>query len=489
MERVHGTALIVGVSIVFAGCGQSGTDASNDGGSAVDEADASTGPGDLSKDSAGIPSRDGPESATAISVVEPGDAAASLVEAGDAGDSDAEAAASPAVLYASPAGTGATCSAAQPCSIAQAQTTVRALAPSQATDITIELADGVYRLLAPMTFTAADSGGNGHRITWQAASGAHPVLSGGQKVTGWTLHDPAKNIWQAAVGAGPDARQLYVDSRIATRARATLNRADLTANAAGYAFTSAALVYLNNLTGQSRIDIESVGSFTDRYSPVLHIVGNAIAMVQPSWSNNTWGYDTIIAPFRTGPLYLENAYELLGQPGEWYLDLVTGTLSYVPLAGQNMATVDVELPRVQSLLLLTGTYDHPIHDLTFRGLQFSHTSWLGPTSAEGYADQQTGAFVTGSGYPVFEATRPVWHQMPAAVQISAAKNITFIGNRFANLGQVALGIGNDANAHESAVGLGIDSVAVTGNVFVQDSGEASWSAASRPTHTILAMCA
>ena len=50
--------------------------------------------------------------------------------------------------------------------------------------------------------------------------------------------------------------------------------------------------------------------------------------------------------------------------------------------------------------------------------------------------------------------------MPAAVQVSAANTITFTGNRFVNLGQIGLGIGNDANAHATGVGLGASNITV-----------------------------
>ena len=60
--------------------------------------------------------------------------------------------------------------------------------------------------------------------------------------------------------------------------------------------------------------------------------------------------------------------------------------------------------------------------------------------------------------------------MPSAVQVSAADHITFTGNRFTQLGQSGLGIGNDANAHTTGVGLGADTITATGNVFTQDAG-------------------
>ncbi|GAA3295885.1 ricin-type beta-trefoil lectin domain protein [Dactylosporangium vinaceum] len=381
-------------------------------------------------------------------------------------------------LSVSPSGSGTACTAAQPCSLAQAQAAVRAAAPSMTGDIVVQLAGGTYTLAAPLTFGAADSGANGYTVSWQAAAGAKPVISGGQRVTGWTVADSGQNIWKASVGTGFDARQLYVDGRIATRARTQVNRGDFTISTSGMSFTNGALSYLNNLANKSRVEVESVDSFTDRYAPVQSIANNTLTMQQPAWNNNTFGYDTLSKPFRAGPLYLVNAREFLDSAGEWYLDTGTGTLYYKPLAGQDVNAADVELPRQESLLRVGGTYNAPAHHLSFSGLQFANTSWLQPSTAQGYADQQTGAYLYGnlsrpgdaltscqSGCPLFEATRPGWRQMPAAVQVSAANAVTFAGNRFTNLGQVGIGIGNDANANATGVGLGASNVTVTGNTF------------------------
>ncbi|MFF5139239.1 DUF1349 domain-containing protein [Streptomyces sp. NPDC013157] len=391
-------------------------------------------------------------------------------------------AATSATLYVSPSGTGTACSTSQPCSLAQAKINVRAMNNSMTGDIVVEVADGTYRLTDPLTFTAADSGTGGHSVIWKAALGARPVITGARRATGWTLHDSAKNIWQANVGTGFDTRQLYVDGVLATRARSLINRADLSATTSGYTFTNTSLNYLNSLAASSRTEIHGIGSFTDRYAPVSGISNGTITMDQPSWDDNTFGYDTLTKPFRSAPLYIENAYELLDTAGEWYLDTSSGTLYYKPLAGQNMSTADVEVPKLESLVDVGGSYASPATHITFSGLQFSGTSWLGP-STHGYASQQTGAYLTGTwdrpsdaltscqgGCPLFEATRPHWAQMPAAVQVSAADHITFTGDRFTQLGQVGLGIGQDANAHATGVGLGADTVTATGNVFTQDAG-------------------
>ncbi|WP_060892170.1 RICIN domain-containing protein [Streptomyces europaeiscabiei] len=392
----------------------------------------------------------------------------------------APASAAPLTVHVSPSGTGTDCSSAQPCSLTAAQAAVRSLNDAMSDDIVVQLADGVYRLAQPWRLTAEDSGSGGHTVVWRAAPSARPVITGARAVTDWSVADAARNIWRADVPEGLDARQLHVDGAVATRARTQVNRADFTASSAGMTFSGGALSYLNNLADQSRIEVESVNSFTDRYSPVQSISANFITMQQPAWNNNNFGYDTLMRPHRAGPFYLSNAYEFLDSPGEWYLNPTAGALYYIPLAGQNMSTVSVELPTLQSLVNVGGTYGEPAHHVTFSGITFTGTSWLGPSSNQGYADQQTGAYIAGNwswpsfdschnGCTQFEAARPHWRQMPAAVQISAANTITFSDSKFVNLGQTAIGIGNDANAHASGVGLGAGNITVTRSEIARSS--------------------
>ncbi|HEY1537106.1 MAG TPA: hypothetical protein VGF76_23965, partial [Polyangiaceae bacterium] len=262
--------------------------------------------------------------------------------------------------YVSPSGTGSACSSAAPCSITQAQASVRAAISVQQADIIVDLADGVYPLTAPLVFTSADSGANGHQVIWQAAVGAHPILSGGKQITGWALSDSAKNIWKATLPADFATRQLYVDGKLATRARSSsINRSDMSVTASGWTFSNDSLSYLKNLAQPKRAELNVIGSWTNRYAPIQSVTDNTVTMVQPAWDENTWGYDTVQSPYRQGPIYVENDYTLLDQPGEWYQDTVAGALYYIPLSGQDPTKADVELPQLELLLAIGGTYDQP----------------------------------------------------------------------------------------------------------------------------------
>ena len=50
--------------------------------------------------------------------------------------------------------------------------------------------------------------------------------------------------------------------------------------------------------------------------------------------------------FPSGPFacYFENALEMLDEPGEWYLDRHTGTLSYWPREGEDLTRAEVVAP-------------------------------------------------------------------------------------------------------------------------------------------------
>ncbi|MEU4411460.1 NEW3 domain-containing protein [Streptosporangium sp. NPDC023963] len=369
----------------------------------------------------------------------------------------------------------------------EAQRRARDAAAGGNRDVTVLLLDGTYRPASPLRFGAADSGRNGHTVTWKAAPGARPVLSGARPVTGWEPDDPdgaATGVYRAHVGTGFDSRQLYVDGIPAQRARIELAPGDITLTPTGFTIGNPDLAYLATLPDQGRIDFQAMLTFTNRFAPVRSISGSTVVMRQPAWDNNTYGYDTVQAPFRTPRFFLLNSRSFLDEPGEWYLDTSAGTLYYKPLPGQDVSRARVELPRLESLVQIGGTYDAPARDLRFEGLTFTGTTWLRPGSPDGYANQQTGVFVSGvqphrpadaftscsSGCTGFEASRDGWEQAAAAVQVSAADDIEFAGCTFVNLGSVGLGIGNDAGAHATGVGLGAHRVSVVGSTFTASSG-------------------
>lgn len=385
-------------------------------------------------------------------------------------------------------------SSAQPFrTLTRAQAAVRQVNKDH--DVTVELATGTYGLDQPLVFAADDGGQGPHKVLWKAAKGATPLISGGLPVTGWTLHDAERGIYVADTPKGLDSRQLWIDGVAADRPALEIRHDDITFTAQGFVLKNPALAAVATVQNPARLEVEATGIFTDRYSPVERIDGTLVVLKQPAWDNNSWGYDTLNRPFmpEQSRLFLVNAPEFFGKrvewhlsQNQWYIDPAAGKLYVKPWQDGDIQHMSVVLPRLEVLVAVGGTPDRPVRNLEFQGLRFSHTSWMGPSRATGYANQQSGAFLKegtplrpadawktcGWGCPEFESMRQKWDQIPGAVQVSAASHIVLRNNVFSQLGQVALGIGNDDNAHLTGIGLATEGVQVLGNRFAVIAGGA-----------------
>lgn len=392
-----------------------------------------------------------------------------------------------AVIYVSPNGTrNADGTAVKPFSLAEGQAAVRRM--NSAGHVTVRLMDGEYQLKAPLVFTTEDGGQGVYRVNWEAAPGAQPLISGGKAVSGWTMFDKANHIYVADTPAGLDARQIWVNDTAVERAFVEIQPGDVTLTKAGFTITNPELAWIAEVKNPSRMEFESTGLFTDRYTPVAKVDGKNVELQQPAWKNNTWGYDTPNKPFvpKAVRFFLWNAYEMLSKPGfwqgqkiRWYLDPGAGKLYLKVPDSLDPNNMRVVLPYLESLVSISGTYEKPIRNMTVKGIRFSYTSWMGPSKPTGYASQQSGSFISqlsavypkdafercGAGCPEFESMRQWWDQIPAAVQVAAAHNIIFENNAFTQLGQIGLGIGNDANANSSGIGLGAQNIEVKDSRF------------------------
>jgi hypothetical protein len=72
--------------------------------------------------------------------------------------------------------------------------------------------------------------------------------------------------------------------------------------------------------------------------------------------------------------FVENIFEELDAPGEWYLNSKTGLLYFYPPQGVDLSKAKIEGARLAHLIELRGTREAPVHHVTFRGLRLTHTA-------------------------------------------------------------------------------------------------------------------
>ncbi|CBX93394.1 hypothetical protein IAQ61_009087 [Plenodomus lingam] len=361
----------------------------------------------------------------------------------------------------------------------KAQQAVReAISSSLTEDVTVHLADGIYTLSEPLILTAADSGNNGHSVNWKADS-TGATISGGLKLTNWTAG--SDGIYSAPVPPGTKSRNLYVNGQAVNYARRKITRNDFTYDNEGMSWNNTAYDYLMSIRGIGNAEVRFLNSFTDRYAPIESASNQKLMMKQNSWANNIIGYDTVQSPFAEFGVWVQNSYDLFTDGGQFFLDTDANIIYYKPQNGEDMSQIDAHLGILEVLLAVGGTYDAPAHHIFFENINFAHSTWLRPGEGFGYVDQQTGGYIPGNiTYPEFEASRQVWFQMPSAIQVSAANHIGFSGGRYTQLGAGGLGIGNDANAHQTGVGLGADRISITGGYFTQVMGNSITAGGNRP---------
>jgi len=326
-------------------------------------------------------------------------------------------------------GEGTACARREPCALRTAQDHVRALAPTMAADIVVSLQDGSYVLDEPVVFGAADSGRNGHRVVYRAAEGATPQLAGGLTIGDWRADDGAPGMFIADVPIGTTGRQLFVNGTRATRARGADRPAGWAKTAKGF---RAPDVHMATWARPADIEIVSFAEWRAFRCHVASIEGREITMSEPCWRN-------AIAPDRfpmQDVTWVENAIELLDDPGEWYLDTAAGRLHYRPRAGEDLATATVVLAVRDSLLEVRGTPDQPVHDLGVEGLTFAFAGWQGPSTVDGYASAQAGWHrLADAGPEPLDIERT-----PGAVRVSHAHHVRLAGNTFEHLGGVGLDV-------------------------------------------------
>jgi hypothetical protein len=333
-----------------------------------------------------------------------------------------------------------------------AQSVVRTLNQNMTGDIDVYLESGTYRLPQPLQFGPEDSGTNGYQVVWSVAPGANAVISGGEQVTGWKLSDRAKNIWAAPVPADLQTRQVYVNGMRASPAASRIPvRLSKTRN--GYKASSSLMARWRNPTEIDFVYTSGQGLMAEPICPIAAIKGRAITMAQPCWSN-TMDRRRNLVGYEGGeyPAYLENAYEVLDEPGQFYLDQHRHVLYYIPRPGENMNTADVEAAALQTLVTGSGSPTAPIHDIAFDNLQFSYATWLQPSTPDGFSEIQSNYTLVGKGAFATEGLcklRPhgtcpygAWTKEPGNIQFSYDRNLSFIDDQFVHLGAAALNLDN-----------------------------------------------
>jgi len=326
----------------------------------------------------------------------------------------------------------------------RARDAVRAAGPSATGDIVVRLANGTYPLSETLAFDSRDSGRDGHRVIYRAATPGGVTLSGAKALGNW--QKDANGRWKAATDQVAAFRQLYVDGKRAARAHGEPPKDIALRGDDGYTTSDAGMSGWKNPSDiecvyavvwcHTRCKVQSIRKDGDQA---------VIAMLQPPFTQARTKEGVHVEL----PTSIENALELLDEPGEWYLDRPGKTVYYQPLPDQDLSKARVTVPAVETLVALRGTLDRPVSNVRFEGLVFADAGWNQPSEA-GLIDVQANFVVNPKKPLTRDGSLTSVHnehlKSPANVVCRATRNVVFERCTFTRLGGAGIDVESGAQS-------------------------------------------
>jgi len=364
-------------------------------------------------------------------------------------------------LHISPKGSGDG-SESSPCSLDRIKTELQKLKDIKNEDIDIIFLGGKYHLNETLVITLNESGSDNQKITWRGKKGEYPIFTSEKYAKNFILYDKKKNIWVTDID-NPDPNftfeHLWTSSGEALqRAWSGFDNKHLKKSRRGIKVLKSFGMKPNEFKNIE--DIVMVGRhfwyYVSEY--VDHVTDNEFVwdkITKKAHHNpplvigviGRTGYYGMKYTRRQKTVAIENAFEFLDTPGEWYYDRKEKKLYVIP---QDNFTEDsyVIYPTIKSFIRLEGTLEHHIKNIEFRNIHFRYN--------DGDKIHATASFPT-------EPTILETPKQENALQINAGSNIQIKGCSFKNIGNEAIhfDLGGSNNTIEGCAFENISGTAIS----------------------------
>jgi hypothetical protein len=320
--------------------------------------------------------------------------------------------------------------------LARARDAVRESKKDKLGSITVLVRGGTYYMNEPLLLGPEDSGTAGESVTYAAYPGELVTISGGRRLDcEWKPYKDGIVICELPeVKRGDlDFAQLFVNGKRQIRARYPNYDDSDPKNFTGYILAAGRLGNdapdpnpgpnddMTFSSGAPRGVVFDPHTFTKKHwakpdETVIHIYqayywGNLQWRVKHiDWQKHIiWfghGGQQMGAKWTHSPcevnehshFYIENVFEELDVPREWYLNREEGILYYMPEDGMGLETAVVEVPALQQVVRFVGTQDEPICHVTLKGFRIAHTA---STFLEPYEIPSLGDWAIHRGGAIF----------------------------------------------------------------------------------------
>jgi hypothetical protein len=227
------------------------------------------------------------------------------------------------------------------------------------------LRGGTYYLPDTLIFTAEYSGTKDAPVIFQNYRDEKPVVSGGVRLENLDWQFYTNGIFQAKVPANLQTEEIFANGERQILAR--------------YPNFNPQAQYFDGFAPDA-VSAQRAARWSDPAGGYYHAMHPAL------WGDFTW---RITGKETNGELkleggwqnnrgaaahreirFVENIFEELDAPGEWFLNSKTHVLYFCPPAGLDLKKAVVEATRLRTLVEFRGDAEHPVKWITLRGLVF-----------------------------------------------------------------------------------------------------------------------
>ncbi|MFD0692664.1 right-handed parallel beta-helix repeat-containing protein [Paenibacillus sp. GCM10027628] len=234
--------------------------------------------------------------------------------------------------------------------------------------VRVRVFGGTYYLPDTLRFLPEDSGAEDAPVIYEAVPGEEVVISGGMQLElQWRPYD--EGVLQAEVPHGLQLDQLFVNGRQMHMARYP-NYCEETRIMNGYAADCIHAERVRRWASPAGGYVHAMHKhlWGDYHYLIKGKDENNQLILEGGWQNNRQ------MGMHDNYRYVENIFEELDAPGEWFHDEKNGTLYVYPYPGTNLHEALIEGVRLAHLVEFVGSEDAPARHIQLRGFTFTHAA-------------------------------------------------------------------------------------------------------------------
>lgn len=299
-------------------------------------------------------------------------------------------------------------------------------------DIVVHIMSGTYFIEEEQLITDEYSGTNGYRVIFRGEGESKPVFTGGKEIKDFT---PWKNgIYKASYESENEIRELFVNGIPAVRAKSEWKYKYLEDYDDGLGTKKKIVISQDGfipLSHPEETELVWEKVWVCQRTPVekMETINDKTVVTLSNFYQTEQVKDVMVS--QGGYFYVENAPELVDEPGEFCYSKAEKAVYYYPYEDEDPNSLEFFTPETEKLLRIKGTsVTKKAENISFENISFKNGAWF-------YANEYP-LLAVQAGAATNAQTKKTDNLPEAHINIDYADNIEIRNCTFESMGATAI---------------------------------------------------